>query len=78
MSIDSRFLCILRFRWGAVDGLLGEWCGSRPRIPNEGSGGLFMLSDGFLVTCRPAREWDIPEADTDRVRISDGLATEWD
>lgn len=76
MSIDSRFLCILRFRWGVADGLFGAWCGSRPKIPNDG--GLFTVSDGFLVTRRPARLWDIPEVDTDRVRISDGLATERD
>src|SRR5216684_2642283 len=74
ISIDSRFLCILRFRREVVDGLLGEWYGSRPKRPNEG-GGLFAPSDGFLVTCRP-RPWDIPEADTDRTRTSDGLATE--
>jgi hypothetical protein len=73
MSIDSRFFCILRFRRGAVDRLLDT---SRPGSPNE-VGGFFMPSDGFLVTCRP-RPWDIPEADTDRVRISDGLATELD
>jgi hypothetical protein len=75
MSIDSRFFCILRFRWGAVDGLLDAY-ESRPRRPNEG-GGFFIPSDGFLVTCRP-RPWEIPEADTDRVRASNRLDTEWD
>ena len=73
ISIDSRFWCILRFRRGLVDGLLGEWYESRPMRPNKG-GPFFPPRDGFLVTCAP-RLWDIPEADTDRTRTS-GLVTE--
>jgi hypothetical protein len=73
ISIDSRFWCILRFRRGLVDGLLGEWYGSRPIRPNEG-GAFFPPNDGFLVTWA-SRPWDIPEADTDRTRTS-GLVTE--
>lgn len=67
ISIDSRFRCILRFRRGFVDGLLGECM-----RPNEG-GGFFPPRDGFLVTWGPCgpRPWDIPEADTDRTRTSD-------
>ena len=75
ISIDSRFCCILRFRRGPVDGLLGEWYESLPMRLNEG-GGFFLPSDGFLVTWG-SRPWDIPEADTDRTRTS-GLVTERD